>query len=151
MAGDLDLVRRLVAADNGLAIVSTTRADGSVHSSLVNAGVLETDPFGGPPVIAAVIIGGALKLAHLRRTGTATITFRAGWQWVSADGPVRLLGPDDPAPDFPPDRLPGLLRDIFTAAGGTHDDWPEYDRVMAEQRRVAVLLTPNRIIGNAPA
>ena len=33
---------------------------------------------------------------------------------------------------------------IFTAAGGSHDDWDTYDRVMAEERRAAVLLTPER-------
>ena len=42
-----------------------------------------------------------------------------------------------------------LLRDIYTAAGGTHDDWDEYDRVMADERRVAVLVTPERTYGNA--
>ena len=42
------------------------------------------------------------------------------------------------------ERLRLLLREIFTAAGGTHDDWDTYDRVMAEERRAAVLLTPER-------
>ena len=37
-----------------------------------------------------------------------------------------------------------VLRDIVRAAGGTHDDWDEYDRVMAEDRRAAVLVTPRR-------
>ena len=46
------------------------------------------------------------------------------------------------------DRLPALLRDIFIAAGGTHDDWDEYDRVMAAERRTAVLVEPARILGN---
>jgi PPOX class probable F420-dependent enzyme len=146
MAGDLDLVRRLVGADHGLAVVSTTRTDGSVHSSLVNAGVLDDAP-GGEPVVAMVVRGDALKLAHFRRTGQATVTFRVGWQWASVDGPARLIGPDDPAEGFAPEQLPGLLRDIFTAAGGTHEDWAEYDRVMAAERRVAVLLTPNRVLG----
>jgi hypothetical protein len=41
-----------------------------------------------------------------------------------------------------------LLRNIFTDAGGTHDDWPTYDRTMARERRVAVLITPLRIYGN---
>lgn len=159
MAGDLDLVRRLVGADRGLAVVSTTREDGTVHSSLVNAGVLDADPLGdgpveggpsgGGPVVAMVIRGDALKLAHFRRTGVATVTFRVGWQWVSVDGPVRLIGPGE-LDGFPGERLPGLLRDIFTAAGGTHEDWAEYDRVMAAEGRVAVLITPARIIGNAP-
>jgi PPOX class probable F420-dependent enzyme len=149
MAGDLDLVRRLVDAEHGLAVVSTTRADGSVHSSLVNAGVL-ADPSGSGPVVGAVVLGGAVKLAHLRRTGTATLTFRSGWEWVSVDGPARIIGPDDPAEDVDTAALPGLLRDVFTAAGGTHEDWDEYDRVMATERRAAVFITPTRIIGNAP-
>ena len=41
-----------------------------------------------------------------------------------------------------------LLREIFTAAGGTHDNWDEYDRTMREQRRTAVLITPTRIYGS---
>jgi hypothetical protein len=68
--------------------------------------------------------------------------FRAGWEWVAIEGPVRLLGPDDSANGFPSDRLPQLRRDIFTAAGGTHDDWAEFDRVMAAERRVAVFVAP---------
>jgi len=74
--------------------------------------------------------------------------FRSGWQWVSVEGPVDMIGPDHPAAGFPPEGVPQLLRDIFTAAGGTHDDWPEYDRVMAEERRTAVFITPARITTN---
>jgi hypothetical protein len=40
------------------------------------------------------------------------------------------------------------LRAVFTAAGGTHDDWDEYDRVMAAERRTAVLIEPARITSN---
>ena len=49
---------------------------------------------------------------------------------------------------FPPGDLPGLLRAVFRAAGGTHDDWDTYDRVMAEERRTAVLVDPARITSN---
>ena len=42
------------------------------------------------------------------------------------------------------ERLRLLLREIFTAAGGTHEDWPAYDQVMATERRVAVLVTPEQ-------
>ena len=41
-----------------------------------------------------------------------------------------------------------MLREIFTAAGGTHDDWDAYDRVMREERRTAVLITPDRVYTN---
>jgi hypothetical protein len=36
---------------------------------------------------------------------------------------------------------------IFSAAGGTHEDFDEYDRVMAAERRLAVLVRPTRLTG----
>jgi hypothetical protein len=83
----LDEVADLGAMEHGLAVISTSRADGTIQSSLVNAGVMQ----------------------H----------------------PLGLL-----------------LREAFTAAGGTHDNWAEYDRVMAEQRRTLVLVEPTRIYGS---
>ena len=147
MQVDLELVRRLVAADHGLAVVATTRADGSVQASVVNAGVLD-DPVTNRPVVGLVAGGSALKLRLLRRTGRATIVFRAGWEWVAVEGAVRLIGPDDLPDGFPAERVPQLLRDVFTAAGGTHEDWDEYDRVMAAERRTAVLVEPTRVTTN---
>ena len=147
MRADLELVRRLAGADKGLAVVSTTRADGTVHSSLVNAGVFD-HPLSKEPAVALVAAGNAYKLRLLATAGRANAVFRAGWEWVSVEGPVDILGPDHPRPDFPAEQLPQLLRDIFTAAGGTHDDWAEYDRVMAEERRTAVFITPERITTN---
>lgn len=144
----MDLVRRLVRADHGLAVVATTRDDGTVHGSLVNAGVLE-DPITNVPVLGFVTAGSALKLKLLRRSGRVTVVLRAGWEWASVEGPVRLIGPDDPADGFTMDRLPNLLRDVFSAAGGTHDDWQEFDRVMAAERRAAVLVHPERLTSNA--
>ena len=148
MQVDLELVRRLVAADHGLAVIATTRADGSVQASVVNAGVLD-DPITNRSVVGLVAGGSALKLRLLRRTGRATVVFRAGWEWVAVEGAVRLIGPDDLPDGFPAERVPQLLRDVFTAAGGTHEDWDEYDRVMAAQRRTAVLVEPTRVTTNA--
>jgi PPOX class probable F420-dependent enzyme len=145
---DLDLVRRLVEGDHGLAVAATTRADGSVHASVVNAGVL-AHPVHGRPVVGFVVQGDARKLALLRRAGRAAVTFRVGWEWASVEGPVDLAGPADPLEGFAPAEIPALLRAVFTAAGGTHGDWDEYDRVMARERRTAVLVEPARIRGNA--
>ncbi len=145
---DMDLVRRLVAADQGLAIVSTTRRDGTVQASLVNAGVT-VHPVDGHDVVAFVAHGDALKLRHLRRRPYANVVFRAGWEWVAVEGTTTLIGPDDPEPGVDPSDLPALLRTIFMSAGGTHDDWDEYDRVMAAEHRTAVLVTPDRISSNA--
>lgn len=77
-----------------------------------------------------------------------SITFRAGWEWATIEGGVELIGPNDPPPQIDADRLRLLLRQIFVAAGGTHDDWDAYDRAMAQQGRTAVLVTPTRIYSN---
>ena len=147
MPADLDLVRRLSAADHGLAVVATTRPDGTVHASLVNAGVLD-NPVTGRPCVGLVVRADARKLSLLRRAGRAAVVFRSGWEWVTVEGPVLLAGPDDRVDNLSPDQRAGLLRAIFRAAGGTHDDWDEYDRVMAEEGRTAVLVDPARITSN---
>ncbi|MEX0664339.1 MAG: TIGR03618 family F420-dependent PPOX class oxidoreductase [Acidimicrobiia bacterium] len=144
---DLDLVRRLAVADSGLVVFATARADGTVQASVVNAGVM-ANPLGDGDVLACVARGGTAKLANVRRNPHATMVFRAGWEWVSVEGATTIIGPDDQVEGFAPERLPGLLRDVFVAAGGTHDDWDEYDRAMVEDRRVAVLVAPERIITN---
>ena len=147
MPADLDLVRRLSAGEHGLAVVATTRPDGTVHASVVNAGVLD-HPVTGRPCVGLVLQGDARKLTHLRRAGRAAVVFRSGWEWVTVEGPVLLAGPHDRVDNLAPEALAALLRAIFTAAGGTHDDWDEYDRVMAEEGRTAALVDPARIIGN---
>jgi PPOX class probable F420-dependent enzyme len=137
--------------DRFLAVISTARSDGSIQSSLVNAGVL-TDPDTGEQVVGFVTYGPA-KLANLRARPQVTVTFRAGWQWAAIEGRARIIGPDDPAPDdtapgVDAERLRLLRREVFTAAGGTHDDWAEYDRVMAAERRAVVLVSPTRVYSN---
>ncbi|HEY2079075.1 MAG TPA: TIGR03618 family F420-dependent PPOX class oxidoreductase [Streptosporangiaceae bacterium] len=132
--------------DKFLAVISTARADGTIQSSVVNAGVL-TDPDNGQQVVGFVTYGPA-KLANLRARPQVTVTFRAGWEWAAVEGRARIIGPDDPAPGVDAERLRLLRREVFTAAGGTHDDWDEYDRVMAAERRAVVLVTPTRIYSN---
>lgn len=143
---DLAWIEEIAAADHHLAVVSTTRADGSVQSSVVNAGILD-HPVTGTPVVGFVTYGRA-KLAHLRRRPRATVVFRAGWQWAAVEGRCDLVGPDDPLRGVDLEGLPALLRSVFRAGGGTHDDWGEYDRVMAAQRRAAVLVQPERAYSN---
>ncbi|MDI3313682.1 MAG: pyridoxamine 5'-phosphate oxidase family protein [Mycobacterium sp.] len=144
---DLSPFGELAAADHGLCVVSTLRGDGTIQSSVVNAGILQ-HPLTGVPVVGLVAFGGARKLRNLRAHPRATIVARAGWQWAAVEGPAQLIGPDDPHPDVDSERLRLLLRDIFTAAGGTHDDWDTYDRVMREERRTAVLIAPARVYSN---
>ena len=144
---DVSAFAELVPMDHGLCVLSTLRSDGSVQSSVVNAGVL-THPLTGERVVGLVAIGGGRKLDNLRADPRATIVARAGWQWAAVEGNAEIIGPDDPNPKVDGEALRVLLRDIFLAAGGTHDDWGTYDRVMAEERRACVLIAARRTYTN---
>ena len=132
--------------EQGLAVVSTLRADATIQSSLVNAGVV-AHPATGEPVLAFVTYG-RVKLANLRVRTQVTATFRSGWRWASVEGRAQLAGPDDSQPWLDDEQLRLLLRAVFVAAGGQHEDWAEYDRVMAEQRRTVVLVEPGAVYGS---
>ena len=137
----------LARPDNGLAVVSTLRADQTIQASLINAGILD-HPATGEPVLGFVTYG-RVKLANLRARPAVALTFRDGWKWATVEGRAELAGPDDwPEWLTGTERLRLLLRDAFTACGGTHDDWAEYDRVMVEQRRTVVLVEPTRVYSN---
>jgi len=143
----LDDAVALAAAESGLAVISTVRADGTVQASLVNVGLLP-HPATGQPSLGFTTYG-KVKLANLRARPQLAVTFRNGWQWATAEGRAELAGPDDAQSWLADtDQLRLLLREVFTAAGGTHDDWDEYDRVMADERRAVVLIAPTRVYSN---
>jgi PPOX class probable F420-dependent enzyme len=141
---ELAAFQALVGRDRGLAVITVLGADGRMRPSVVNAGVLD-HPITGTPVVAAVVRGDSRKLVNLRARPRASVVLRAGWQWAGVEGPVQIAGPDDPMAGIGPERLRLLLREIFTAAGGTHEDFDEFDRVMAQERRAAVLVVPERV------
>ena len=146
---DLGHLQRLVGLEHGLAVVSVGRVDGSVSSSVVNAGVL-AHPVTGSVVVGFVARANAFKVRRLRADARVTVTVRAGWEWQAVDGTAELIGPLDAHPSGAVD-VPTLLRDVFRAAGGTHDDWAAYDRVMAAEQRTAILVAPARVYGNVGA
>ena len=147
MPNDLDHVRSLAKQDS-LAVVTTTRSDGTIHASVVRAGVLDF-PEARDTRVGFVAAGSVRKLRYLRESGRAAVVFRHGWDWVAVEGPVQLVGPEDPLNDFGASQLARLLRRVYVAAGGTHQDWDEFDRVMAAEGRTAVFVTPERISGNS--
>ena len=146
MTTDMSRVRELVGAERGLAVVSTLRADGTIQSSVVNAGVI-AHPLRGDDTVAFVGMGGSVKLRNLRADPRISVVLRAGFRWVTVEGDATLVGPDDIPDGYDSARLPRLLRDVFLSTGATHDDWATYDRVMAEERRCAVFVIPQRVYG----
>ena len=142
---DLDYVKRLAEGDHHLAVLTTARPDGSVHASLVSAGIID-DPVDGAPSVGLVAIGNSRKLSLLRQSGAATIVFKDGFQWAAVAGPTRLIGPEDGLEyGF---HVLDTIRAVYRAAGGDHQDWAEFDRVMAEDRRCAVFIRADRISSN---
>jgi PPOX class probable F420-dependent enzyme len=145
MTDGLELIRAYGSAENWLAVLVTLRESGEPATSVVNSGIVK-HPVTDADVVAFVARGNTAKTRYLRRHPRATLVFRAGWEWVSVEGEVDLAGPDDDLDGL--DDLTKLLRDIYLAAGGQHDDLDEYDRVMASERRTAVLVTPRRFRTN---
>lgn len=144
---DLTAFAELVPLDHGLCVVNTLRSNGSIHATVVNAGVMQ-HPLADVRVVGLVAAGGAQKLRNLRADSRCTIVARAGWQWAAAEGTAQIIGPDDSHPEIDAERLRLLLRTIFQAAGGTHEDWDTFDHVMSAERRAAVLITPHRTYAN---
>lgn len=138
---------RLVGREHGLSVVSTLRADQTIQATVVNCGVLD-HPVRGAPVVGFTTRGNSRKLVNLRARPRLAATVRVGWEWVTAEGPIELAGPDDPLDGLGPDGVRLLLRAVFSSAGGSHEDWDTYDRVMAQERRAAVLMSPERIYSN---
>jgi hypothetical protein len=146
MSVPLTVVEHLIHQENGLAVVSVKGSAGGIASSVVNAGLLD-HPVSGVRVAAFVIRGSSKKAAHLRADPFATIVWRVGWRWAGVSGPASLVGPDDLVDGVSADDVPAVLRAVFESAGGSHDDWDEFDRVMAAERRAAVFVVPERTFG----
>jgi PPOX class probable F420-dependent enzyme len=120
------------AASNHRAIMATTRADGRPQLSPVTAGVDDS----GHLVVSTRET--AAKVRNLEREPYASLCIlNDGFfgEWVQVEGPVEIV------------RLPDameLLVDYYRRISGEHPDWEDYRAAMERDRRVVVLLTPER-------
>jgi PPOX class probable F420-dependent enzyme len=116
------------------AVVSTIRPSGAVQSTLVNVGMYEDG-------VAFTTAGRSRKVYNLARHPHCTVTLHRGPAWITIEGMARLYTWEYTDAE----TMRCLLRAIYCAAGGTHDDWNTYDRVMRAERRAAVVVVPERI------
>ena len=144
---DIEIFSNYLLEETGLATVSTTQADGRILSTVVNCGIIE-HPLTGDTCVAFVSGGNAARLKHVDRGSQVTVSVRRGWSWSSATGPADLIRPESLPEGINAEEMRLILREVFHAAGGVHDDLEEYDRAMAEEKRVVVCVTPDRILGN---
>ncbi len=120
------------------AVVTTIGRSGGAQATIVRAGPLE-----GRMVF--VVRGDTAKRRNLERNANCTVlVVQPDWRkFATVEGQAEVRGPENTEPE----ELRLLLRAVFAAAGGSHSDWDEYDRVMRDEGRVAVLVTPERVYG----
>ena len=140
-------VKEFLSLENGLSTVSTVQADGRILSSVINCGIVP-DPIDSSLCVAFVSVSGAARLKHIERGSEITVSVRRGWKWVAVSGKANLYGPRNLSEGFDDESLRLLLREVFIAAGGTHENFDEYDQVMSTEQRVVVCISIDRIIGN---
>jgi PPOX class probable F420-dependent enzyme len=121
------------------AVVSTIRPSGTIQSTLVNVGIYADG-------VGFTTVGQSRKEYNLTRNPACTVTIHHGPYWITVEGKARLYTWDNTDPE----TMRCLLRELYVAAGGTHDDWDTYDRVIREERRAAVVVMPERIYVRRP-
>ena len=113
------------------AVLITRRADGSLQTSPVSAGVDD-----GRIVIATY--PDRAKAVNLRRNPAATVMVLSdefNGPWLQIDGTAEVIDlPDSVEP------LVGYFRSI----SGEHSDWDEYRQAMVDQGKSLIRVTPER-------
>ncbi|MEO6629993.1 MAG: PPOX class F420-dependent oxidoreductase [Aquihabitans sp.] len=113
------------------AVLITRRADGSLQTSPVSAGVDD-----GRIVIATY--PDRAKAVNLRRNPAATVMVQSdefNGPWLQIDGTAEVIDlPDSVEP------LVGYFRSI----SGEHSDWDEYRQAMVDQGKSLIRVTPQR-------
>ncbi len=117
---------------NHRSVLATTRSDGGIQLSLVDAGVDDEDN---------VVISTretAVKTKNLSRNNRATLLVFTDvfyGNWVQVEGPVEIV--------HLPEAMDGLVA-YYRQVGGEHPDWEEYRAAMVSDRRVLLRLSVER-------
>ena len=117
---------------NGRAVLATTRSDGGVQMSPVDA-VIDQD---GYAVLSSRET--AIKVKNLRRRPHATLcvftdAFYGPWGYVEGDVEIVSL----------PEAMEGLV-DYYRRAAGEHPDWDDYRVAMERDQRLLIRIPIER-------
>jgi PPOX class probable F420-dependent enzyme len=128
---DIEAALRFVA-ENHHAILATRRRDGSPQLSPVVAGVDDQ----GRVVVSTRET--AIKAKNARRDArVAVCAFGDGFfgPWAQIDGTAEVVSL--------PDAMDGLIA-YYRGISGEHPDWDDYRDAMQREKRVLLLITPER-------
>ena len=122
-----------------MAVFSTFRRNGAAQLSVVTSGRYGEG-------VAFTTTGDRAKHRNLTRDPRCTLLVSHDeWRpFLVLEGNATVLSEDT----TPAEELRVAFRDVFRAASGKeHPNWEEYDRVMVEDRRVIVIVTPEHVYG----
>lgn len=128
---DIDEARDFIR-EHHRAVMSTRRADGQPQLSPVVCGVDEE----GRIVVSTRET--AMKAKNVRRDPEVSLCVLSDGffgQWMQVDGTVEVIAL--------PEAMEGLVA-YYRSISGEHDDWDEYRRVMEQEQRVLLAITPTR-------
>jgi PPOX class probable F420-dependent enzyme len=131
--------QRQFLTENHNGAVTTFRRSGAAQVSVVTCGLYGEG-------VAFTTTADRAKLRNLRRDPRCTILVGSDdWRrFVVLEGEARLVSVDNATAD----EYRETLRDVYrTSAGVEHPNWPEYDQAMVDDRRFAVLVTPEHVYG----
>ncbi|MDP6583730.1 MAG: TIGR03618 family F420-dependent PPOX class oxidoreductase [Anaerolineales bacterium] len=125
---------------NHKGVVSTTRPDGSTHSSIVVCGIYEDQP------TFVSVYPKSQKIINLRRNPNCTLVSVTGdWRnYAVIEGKVSMM--DYNGTDNELMRI--KLREAYMSCSDIpHPNWEEYDDAMIRQEAVIVSLEPTKVYG----
>lgn len=135
-----DHIKKFVS-ENHQAVLTTFRRSGAAQMSIVTVGAYRDG-------VAFTTTAGRAKLSNLNRDPRCSLLVsQQDWRgYVVLEGAAVVISSDSTNPH----ELALALRDVYRAASSKeHPDWDEYDEAMARDRRVAVVVVPERIYGTS--
>ena len=135
-----DHIKKFVS-ENHQAVLTTFRRSGAAQMSIVTVGAYRDG-------VAFTTTAGRAKLNNLNRDHRCSllVSQQDWWGYVVLEGAAVVISSDSTNPH----ELALALRDVYRAASSKeHPDWDEYDEAMARDRRVAVVVVPERIYGTS--
>ena len=136
---ELTATQKDFLAANHNAVCTTFRRNGAAQLSIVTSGL-----YGGGAAFTTT--ADRAKHRNLARDPRCSLLVsHADWRpFLVLEGNATVLSQDN----TPAEELRVAFRDVFRAASGKeHPNWDEYDRVMVEDRRVIVIVTPEHVYG----
>ena len=136
---ELTATQKDFLAANHNAVCTTFRRNGAAQLSIVTSGL-----YGGGAAFTTT--ADRAKHRNLARDPRCSLLVsHADWRpFLVLEGNATVLSQDN----TPAEELRVAFREVFRAASGReHPNWDEYDRVMVEDRRVIVIVTPEHVYG----